>query len=249
MSCDRHAPGPAPTPGGAGSPRPGPTVADLRVCRQSATVRGHVEEKLRLAIYAGRFSPGQRLTERELCQSLGVGRTSVREALRQLESEGLVTSVPHRGLTVSRIEGDAIDQIYALRALVEGYAARRCAESADARTRNLILAAAEAFEAAAGAPAQTEVVARKAAFYALLKEGSGNAFVAQVLTSLHARIDMLRTATLTEPGRLAASAREIKAIAVAIASRDGATAEEASRTHVDNAAAIARVKVAQIIID
>jgi len=64
---------------------------ELQIVRKSATLRLLVEDKLRSAIAMGRFKPGQRLIERELCELTGVGRTSIREALRQLEAEGLVT--------------------------------------------------------------------------------------------------------------------------------------------------------------
>ncbi len=67
---------------------------NLRIPRQAATLRLLVEDRIREAIASGHFRPGQRLVERELCEQIGVGRTSVREALRQLEAEGLVVTVP-----------------------------------------------------------------------------------------------------------------------------------------------------------
>ncbi|MFX7764224.1 GntR family transcriptional regulator, partial [Acinetobacter baumannii] len=69
--------------------------------------------------------------ERELCEQTGVGRTSIREALRQLEAEGLVTTIPHRGPVVSTITADEAAQLYDLRALLEGYAGRECARRRD----------------------------------------------------------------------------------------------------------------------
>src|SRR5690242_12081163 len=102
--------------------------ADLQVNRQRVTLRLRVEDKLRAAIASGRFMPGQRLIERELCALLGVGRTSVREALRQLEAEGLVSTVPHRGPMVSIISAEELEHIYAVRGLLEGYAGRKFAE-------------------------------------------------------------------------------------------------------------------------
>ena len=61
------------------------------------TVRSMVAQKLREAIMSGKLKPGQRLVERELCEMTGVSRPSIREALRLLEADGLVTTVPHRG--------------------------------------------------------------------------------------------------------------------------------------------------------
>src|ERR1700761_1467063 len=104
---------------------------ELQIVRKSATLRLLVEDKLRAAIATGRFKPGQRLIERELCELTGVGRTSIREALRQLEAEGLVTTIPHRGPSVSTMTADEAEQLYALRALLEGYAGRICAKKRD----------------------------------------------------------------------------------------------------------------------
>ena len=69
----------------------------LRVQRSSETVRERTVDSLRTAILSQFFKPRDRLVERELCELTGVSRTSVREALRQLESEGLVEMVPQRG--------------------------------------------------------------------------------------------------------------------------------------------------------
>ncbi len=75
-----------------------------------------LKTRLRSAIGSGLFKPGQRLIERELCEQVGVGRTSIREALRQLEAEGLVTTIPHRGPIVSTISVEEAEQLYDLRA-------------------------------------------------------------------------------------------------------------------------------------
>ncbi len=97
---------------------------DLNVTREAVTLRMRVEDKLRSAISNGVFKPGQRLIERELCELTGVGRTSIREAVRQLEAEGLITSIPHRGPVVTRISVEEAQQLYAVRALLEGAAGR-----------------------------------------------------------------------------------------------------------------------------
>ena len=105
--------------------------SDLNVSRESTSLRLLVENRLRSAIGSGLFKPGQRLIERELCEQVGVGRTSIREALRQLEAEGLVTTIPHRGPIVSTISVEEAEQLYDLRALLEGYAGRECARLRD----------------------------------------------------------------------------------------------------------------------
>src|SRR5712664_797102 len=87
------------------------------------TLRHQVEHVLRQQIMSGRFAPGARLIERELCETLGVSRTSVREALRKLEAEKLVSSVPHKGPMVAVISRKEAAELYAIRGLMEGFAA------------------------------------------------------------------------------------------------------------------------------
>jgi DNA-binding GntR family transcriptional regulator len=84
-------------------------------------------EVIREAIVDGRLPPGRRLKEEELARELGMSRTPVREALLMLESEGLVESIPRRGATVRSYAVGDLDDVYQLRALLEGYAARRAA--------------------------------------------------------------------------------------------------------------------------
>ena len=84
-------------------------------------------EVIREAIIDGRLEPGRRLKEEELARELGMSRTPVREALLSLQSEGLVESIPRRGARVRSYAVDDLDDTYELRALLEGYAARRAA--------------------------------------------------------------------------------------------------------------------------
>jgi DNA-binding GntR family transcriptional regulator len=84
-------------------------------------------EIIREAIMEGRLAPGQRLKEEELARELGISRTPVREALLMLQSEGLVDLIPKRGASVREYAADDLDDMYRLRALLEGYAARRAA--------------------------------------------------------------------------------------------------------------------------
>jgi DNA-binding GntR family transcriptional regulator len=86
---------------------------------------------IRRAILDGTLPPGQRLTEERLARDLKISRTPVREALRVLKAEGLVVSTPYHGSTVRTYEIDDLEDMYQLRALLEGYAARRAAQRID----------------------------------------------------------------------------------------------------------------------
>jgi len=208
----------------------------MRIPRQDATLRTMVEDKLRSAIVAGRFVPGQRLVERELCELLSVGRTSVREGLRQLEAEGLVVTTPHKGPSVSRIDYDETKQLYAVRALLEAFAGRQFAEIGAAEDLERLANAVTNFEAAAKAPEdQRRLMIAKTAFYTVLMEGCQNKFIMQMLSLLHNRVNLLRITSMTQPGRLPYSLAEIREINDAIQARDGARAEAACRHHIEMA--------------
>src|SRR6202000_2660378 len=95
------------------------------------TVRAIVAQKLRKAIMSGNLKPGQRLVERELCEMMGVSRPSIREALGLFGAEGMFNTVPHRGPMVSTISLEEARQLYAARAVLEGFAGRECARLHD----------------------------------------------------------------------------------------------------------------------
>src|ERR1700727_479599 len=141
------------------------------------TARSMVAQKLREAIMSGTFKPGQRLVERELCEMTGVSRPSIREALRLLEADGLVTTVPHRGPVVSTISLEEAKQLYAARAVLEGFAGRECARLHDPAVVRKI---GEALGRLKIAASETDLLASleaKTEFYAALITGCRNSFV------------------------------------------------------------------------
>jgi DNA-binding GntR family transcriptional regulator len=96
--------------------------------RSSIPVREIAYEYLKSSVLSGRFNPGERLTEEHLAKKLGVSRTPVREALHKLESEGLIKALETRGFIVSRDSRDEVNELFELRAILEGYALRIIAE-------------------------------------------------------------------------------------------------------------------------
>jgi len=214
--------------------------AALKIPRQRATLRHLVEEKLRELISAGHFRPGDRLVERELCELLDVGRTSVREALRQLEAEGLIQTEPHRGPTVTRITPDEARQLFKLRALLEGFCGAEFAVQGTDAEHEAFREAVQAFARAALSGAETStLVGLKAALYRCVVSGARNKYVERMLTELHNRISVLRATTMTQPDRLPASVEEIREICDAVCARDHERARQACVTHIDESAKIA----------
>jgi DNA-binding GntR family transcriptional regulator len=96
--------------------------------KKHQTLREQIVSSLRESIIKGELYSGQKLTEPDLAEKLGISRTPIREAFRQLESEGFLTVIPRRGAVVSRITRKEIDDFYELKSLLEGYAARIAAE-------------------------------------------------------------------------------------------------------------------------
>src|SRR5690242_7230247 len=120
--------------------------ADLagQLARVAAPLREQVLDLLRREIVEMRLQPGQRLVERELIQRLGVSRTTIREAIRELAAEGLVTSIPQKGSIVAVPSRKEAAEVYEVRALLEAAAARQFAERA---TEHHLAALQEAFRA------------------------------------------------------------------------------------------------------
>jgi len=202
------------------------------------TVRAIVAQKLREAIMSGTFKPGQRLVERELCEMTGVSRPSIREALRLLEADGMVSTVPHRGPVVSTISLEEARQLYAARAVLEGYAGRECARLRDPAVVRRMGDALTRLKAAFTKPDMMAILEAKTDFYAALIGGCQNAFIERMLKPLHDRITLLRITSMSQPKRVNKSLREVTAIWRAIQSGDEDLAERCCVDHI-RAAAVA----------
>jgi DNA-binding GntR family transcriptional regulator len=210
----------------------------MRVQRH-APIREQVAAILRQAIVDLRLEPGQVLIERELCELTSAGRASVREALRQLEAEGLVESVNGRGTIVRAVTRDEARQVYTVRANLEGLAARLFAERAgSAERRDLRDAMARLAQLAHDGASSADLLAAKNVLYDILFTGTGNVVLHQLVQTLHHRVTRLRSLTLAQPGRPVQSARELQEIVDAIERRDGEAADAAAVRHVRIAAAV-----------
>lgn len=204
----------------------------LMVSREVAPVRAQVLEKLRTAIIDQRFRPGDRLREKELCELTGTSRTSVREALRQLESEGLVKVLANVGPVVASLTLKNARDIYEVRIALEALAGRLFAERAsEAKVDQLAKVVAE-YAASTDVPSRLDIKDR---FYEIMLGGAGNDEVTRMLTGLRARISVLRTTTLARPGRFEETVSELNEILAGITARDAARAEAACRAHVNAA--------------
>jgi DNA-binding GntR family transcriptional regulator len=218
--------------------RPTELTSTLRI-EDVPTVRAIVARKLREAIMSGNLKPGQRLVERELCEMMGVSRPSIREALRLLEADGLVNTVPHRGPMVSTISLEEARQLYAARAVLEGFAGRECARLHDPAVVRRIGEALTRLKVALAESDMIAVLEAKTDFYAALIGGCQNAFIERMLKPLHDRITLLRITSMSHPKRVNKSLREVTAIWRAIQSGDEDLAERCCVDHIKAAAVAA----------
>ncbi|MGE0211970.1 MAG: GntR family transcriptional regulator [Parvibaculaceae bacterium] len=207
------------------------------------TLRRLAVEKLRAAILQFHFAPGERLIERRLCEELGVSRTVVREALRQLETEGLIETTPHRGPAVSVLDRAVIEQIYELRMSLEAIAARACALSGrDVADR--LYASLQAIEHSYETSDVHRTLEETTNFYETMFLTGGKSVAWEIERNLNARINALRALTMTATGRSHTGPAEMRRIVDAIRDKDPDAAEAASRRHVEQALAIAIERLA-----
>ena len=211
----------------------------LKVDRTTKTLRELTLEKMRGAIFSGHFKPGERLVERQLCEQLDVSRSVVREVLRHLETEGLVESVPHQGPVVATLNADRAAQIYEIRALLEGQAARLCAEKASDAAIAHLARLNEHTQAAFREGDFAEVLMRTTAFYEAMFAAAGLSMAWDIVQSLNARINRLRAMTISSAGRSAEASIEMARIVHALQQRNPQAAQDASQAHVRRVAEIA----------
>ncbi len=207
--------------------------------RDDLTLGGRLVASLREAILSGSLAPGRHLKDRELCEMFGVSRTLVREAVQALAAEDLIEIVPHRGPVVATLDRRTVAELYRVRGVLEGLACAEFAVNADEAGRSSLSRIVDELGALSGREGAEALVAVKNDFYRCLFEHCGNRVVGQTFTLLNNRITQMRRVTLSRPGRLADTAREIAAIRDAMLARDPETARRLAEDHVQRAARVA----------
>jgi DNA-binding GntR family transcriptional regulator len=205
------------------------------VTRVAAPLRMQVVEQLREMIVSGDYGPGDRLVEAPLCEHFGVSRTVVREAIRQLESEGLVTIIANRGPVVTELSPADTQALYEVRMSLEGLAGLLFAERASQQQRDDLQTALDEVTAAFDEPGLRSRLAAKDRLYDVLIDGAANPMIRQMLRGIHARVQLLRGLSLQAPGRAEISLAELRKIVEAATAGDGDAARIACEEHVRQA--------------
>ncbi|GLS88241.1 GntR family transcriptional regulator [Cypionkella aquatica] len=209
---------------------------DLKIENPPQTLREIVHARMRGAILSGRFASGERLVERNLCEQLGVSRSVVREAIRYLEAEGLVETMPNKGPMVARMDWPQAVQIYEIRQLLEQSAAAACASVADAGVKQALHATMTAIEQAQTTAARIDATTQ---FYEVIFRAAGHHIAWEVVQRLNGRISRLRAMTLATTDRRVSGPVRMARICAAILANDAEAAAQAVCDHLDEAAKIA----------
>jgi DNA-binding GntR family transcriptional regulator len=202
-------------------------------------LRQQVTDNLRAAIANCEFEPGGRLTERELCEALNVSRSTIRESLRQLESEGLVRISPNKGPMITALSSKEARDIYAIRERLESYAFALCAGRVTPQMMTAARTHLAAIKTAERAGNFSTLQTAKTAFYDLLFIQTGNPQLCAVLKQLRARCALTRATGRLRSERMAESRRGAEDLLAAIRAKDPAAASAAAVNHLQRATALA----------
>jgi DNA-binding GntR family transcriptional regulator len=211
------------------------SIALIPLTQEPAPLRRKIVAALRHAIEVGEVKPGDRLVEKDLCQKLNVSRTSLREALRELQAEKLVTTVP-RGLIVAEISEDDAANIYQVRAALEGLVAAQFAEKGNEIDAHTLESAIDRLERAYRSNDFENILSEKKRFYDVICAGARNAIVRDILDHLSTRINQLRSTSRLNSKRGGESLAELRELARALFARNPKAARAAAIKHIDAAA-------------
>ncbi|MXQ10676.1 GntR family transcriptional regulator [Microvirga makkahensis] len=185
------------------------------------------------AFRVGVYRPGDRLREEDVAQRLQVSRTPVREALGRLLAKGLVEPAGGRGLVVRSLGTAEVLELYAMREILEGAAARLAAQHASRSEIDALVDLESAFEARSSDP--LEMARLNRAFHEMIFRSARNRYLDSALQELQDGIALLGTTTFSIGGRPSTAAEEHRALIDAIAAHDADQAESLARAHIREA--------------
>jgi DNA-binding GntR family transcriptional regulator len=193
------------------------------------TLREKILESIRDAILKGSLKPGERVSEPELAERFGISRTPIREAFRQLESEGYLVVIPRKGAVVASLSERDVEEFYSIKSILEGYAARMAAERMAPRDIERLVAINEKLEQIAAAGDIKAFFRVHNEFHELFIRASGNDKLGELINQLVLKFNRLRLASLAQPGRMDISVQEHRKIIEAFRNHDGELADNLVR--------------------
>ena len=198
------------------------------------SLRGQVFDKIRSDILNGKYKRGEELVESSIGKELGISRTPVREAIRQLELEGLVQLVPNKGAFVTGISEQDVRDIYLIRARLEGLAARMAAKIITPQLLDVMEWTVVLSEYHAKKEHYEQVCEMDSKFHKLLYKASGSRILEHTLTDFHQYVQRVRMASIMKKRRMEKSNDEHDAILTANREHDEEKAELVATRHISN---------------
>jgi DNA-binding GntR family transcriptional regulator len=206
----------------------------------AAPLREEVAKEVKADLATMSLMPGMRLTEKELCERYSVSRTIIREVLRELETAGLVRNIPNIGPVVAVLTPDEASQIYEIRGILVGLAARKFCEVASRSEIDQTIRIYRRIQKYAETNDVNSVLDAIAELHDTILDVIENEPLRGMLDRIHTRVAMLRVVTLSSKGRLPDTIKELKPVFDAFEARDANAAETAYIAHIDQVAQIAR---------
>lgn len=201
--------------------------------RENRSLTSLIFDKLREDILNGVYASGDKLAEVKLAESMGVSRTPVREALKQLELDGLVENIPNRGVVVKGISHDDIEDILTIRLCVEGLVGTWAAERITAAELREIEDVYELMEFYATKGDLDKIFEQNTRFHEILYRATKSRYLESMLRDFQLFIKQARSRSLKSEGRLPFALEEHRRILLALKSRDAQATSRALSAHVE----------------
>lgn len=200
-----------------------------------SSLRSRVFAQIENDILNGKYKPGDSLIETKLSEELGVSRTPVREAIRQLELEGLVQTIPNKGAIVKGITLQDIEDIYTIRMMIEGLAARWAAQKITDEELEELKEAVELEEFYTNKNDSEHLLMFDSKFHEIIFRASKSKPLMHMLRTFHHYVQRARNISMSSPERARMVLEEHRKILEAIERRDPERAEMLTNQHVRNA--------------
>lgn len=197
------------------------------------TIRGQVYQILRNDICGGKYGPGFWLQEKELAEALGVSRSPVREALRQLVADGLVIEVPNKGVFVKEFTVRDIDEIFDMRIMLETYGIQKSRKNLTNVRRQKLFELLDMLERSCAHGDMEKYVQADEELHIRIVELGGNSLVESTYDRVRSMNQQFRVLSLTSHQRFDESMVEHRKLIHALAVGDVVTAEEVLRIHLE----------------
>lgn len=201
---------------------------------KKSTYHVQIADMLRDMIMTGKLTEGDKINEAQLCETMGISKTPLREALRVLSVEGLIRLIPHRGAFVTKPEFDEIVEMFDVMSLLEGFCASQASLKMTpaelTRLENLHAKLEESYRQRD----QETYIRINNQYHSLVQKVAGNRTLNQIVDGLRKKILLYRFQSLNLPERFTASIDEHRDLLEAFRQRDPLRAEDLMREHLHN---------------